>query len=81
MEQDKFTHIFRLPGSIQVRIAKWQQTFRGKSDLVLHQALVARNHQYQQDEFLPKVGASICLIRTTFRLLITVIIFKPQCAL
>lgn len=54
MEQDKFTHVFRLPGSIQVRIAKWQQTFRGKSDLVLHQALVARNHQYQQDEFLPK---------------------------
>ncbi|RBM52564.1 hypothetical protein [Vibrio tarriae] len=54
MEQDKFTHIFRLPGSIQVRIAKWQQTFRGKSDLVLHQALVARNHQYQQNDFLPK---------------------------
>ncbi|MGC9551199.1 hypothetical protein ACP45F_06950 [Vibrio metoecus] len=54
MEQDKFTHIFRLPGSIQVRIAKWQQTFRGKSDLVLHQALVARNHQYQRDDFQPK---------------------------
>lgn len=54
MEQDKFTHIFRLPGSIQVRIAKWQQTFRGKSDLVLHQALVARNHYYQQTEFQPK---------------------------
>ncbi|AMG04427.1 hypothetical protein [Vibrio mimicus] len=54
MEQDKFTHIFRLPGSIQVRIAKWQQTFRGKSDLVLHQALVARNRQYKQADFQPK---------------------------
>lgn len=54
MEQDKFTHIFRLPGSIQVRIAKWQQTFRGKSDLVLHNALTARNHYYQQNDFQPK---------------------------
>ncbi|EEW10866.1 MSHA operon transcriptional regulator [Vibrio mimicus] len=54
MEQDKFTHIFRLPGSIQVRIAKWQQTFRGKSDLVLHQALVARNRQYKNADFQPK---------------------------
>lgn len=54
MEQDKFTHIFRLPSSIQVRIAKWQQTFRGKSDLVLHQALVTRNRQYKQANFQPK---------------------------
>lgn len=54
MHQDKFTHIYRLPGSIQVRIAKWQATFCGTSDLVLHNALLARNQQYQQAHFLPR---------------------------
>ncbi|TON69809.1 hypothetical protein CGH51_17745, partial [Vibrio parahaemolyticus] len=43
MDKDKFTNIYRLPGSIQIRIGKWQKTFRGTSDLVLHQALMERN--------------------------------------
>lgn len=54
MTQDKFMHIFRLPGSIQVRIAKWQATFRGTSDIVLHEAIILRNKQYKKNSFLPK---------------------------
>lgn len=54
MNQDKFMHIYRLPGSIQIRIGKWQATFRGTSDLVLHYALVLRNQQYQKADFLPR---------------------------
>ena len=54
MNEDKFTHIYRLPGSLQIRIAKWQQTFRGTSDLVLHNALTVRNQQYQKPDFFPK---------------------------
>ncbi|WP_154115570.1 MSHA operon transcriptional regulator [Vibrio cincinnatiensis] len=54
MTQDKFIHVFRLPGSIQVRIAKWQATFRGTSDIVLHEALTVRNKQYKKNAFLPK---------------------------
>ncbi|EMK6667197.1 hypothetical protein V9J75_000629 [Vibrio fluvialis] len=54
MNQDKFMHIYRLPGSIQIRIAKWQATFRGTSDLVLHNALLVRNKQYQTPDFLPR---------------------------
>ncbi|EGQ9292697.1 hypothetical protein BST50_05890 [Vibrio vulnificus] len=54
MNEDKFTNIYRLPGSLQIRIAKWQQTFRGTSDLVLHQALTVRNKQYQKHDFFPK---------------------------
>ncbi len=51
MDQDKFTHIYRLPGSIQIRIGKWQKTFRGTSDLVLHDAISVRNKQYQRPDF------------------------------
>ncbi|MBF9000423.1 MULTISPECIES: MSHA operon transcriptional regulator [Vibrio] len=54
MSPDKFTNVYRLPGSIQVRIAKWQATFRGTSDLVLHKALSERNKQYRNNDFLPK---------------------------
>ena len=54
MSPDKFTNVYRLPGSIQVRIAKWQATFRGTSDLVLHKALTERNKQYSNRDFLPK---------------------------
>ncbi|MHC6527537.1 MULTISPECIES: MSHA operon transcriptional regulator [unclassified Vibrio] len=54
MDQDKFTNVYRLPGSIQVRIAKWQKTFKGTSDIVLHKALMARNKQFQKPDFLPK---------------------------
>ncbi|WGY46900.1 hypothetical protein [Vibrio sp. ABG19] len=54
MNQDKFTHIYRLPGSLQIRIAKWQATFRGTSDIVLHNALIERNKQYQKPGFLPR---------------------------
>ncbi|MDA9555888.1 hypothetical protein N9R79_00100 [Vibrio sp.] len=54
MNQDKFTNIYRLPGSIQIRIGKWQQTFRGTSDLVLHNAIQVRNQQFKQFNFLPK---------------------------
>ncbi len=54
MDQDKFTNIYRLPGSLQIRIAKWQKTFRGTSDLVLHQVLVERNKQFKKPSFLPK---------------------------
>ncbi|WP_295895362.1 hypothetical protein [uncultured Vibrio sp.] len=53
MTEDKFTNIFRLPHSIQIRIGKWQQTFRGTSDLVLHQALQVRNAQFRNRKFLP----------------------------
>ncbi|MCW8334128.1 MSHA operon transcriptional regulator [Vibrio paucivorans] len=53
MDQDKFTNIYRLPGSIQVRIGKWQQTLRGTSDLVLHQALQSRNKQYKTKALKP----------------------------
>lgn len=54
MDKDKFTNIYRLPGSIQIRIGKWQKTFRGTSDLVLHQALMERNKQFKKPDFLPK---------------------------
>ncbi len=54
MDKDKFTNVYRLPGSIQVRIAKWQATFRGTSDIVLHDALLARNKQFQKPDFLPR---------------------------
>ncbi|GEM74507.1 MSHA operon transcriptional regulator [Vibrio sagamiensis] len=54
MNQDKFTNIYRLPGSLQIRIAKWQKTFRGTSDLVLHQVLMERNRQFKSTKFLPK---------------------------
>ncbi|MGC9421541.1 hypothetical protein [Vibrio sp.] len=54
MTQDKFMHVFRLPGSIQVRIAKWQATFRGTSDIVLYDAIKLRNQQYKNATFLPK---------------------------
>ena len=59
MDQDKFTNIYRLPGSLQIRIARWQRTFRGTSDLVLHQALIERNRQFKNPAFLPK-GWCIC---------------------
>lgn len=54
MNTDKFMNVFRLPGSIQVRIGQWQSTFRGTSDIVLHQALTIRNQQYRQTNFLPR---------------------------
>lgn len=54
MDQDKFTNIYRLPSSLQIRIAKWQKTFRGTSDLVLHQVLMERNKQFKKPSFLPK---------------------------
>lgn len=54
MNADKFMNVFRLPGSIQVRIGQWQSTFRGTSDIVLHQALTLRNQQYHQADFLPR---------------------------
>ncbi|MDN3612483.1 hypothetical protein ACFFUP_17385 [Vibrio ostreicida] len=53
MDKDKFTHIYRLPTAIQIRIAKWQQTFNGTSDLVMHQAIEVRNKQYRQSDFFP----------------------------
>lgn len=53
MNQDKFTNIYRLPGSIQIRIGKWQQTFRGTSDIVLHQALQIRNKQFKTKALIP----------------------------
>lgn len=51
MSEDKFTHIYRLPTSIQIRIGKWQQTFRGTSDLVLHKAIEVRNKKYKEHGF------------------------------
>lgn len=53
MDQDKFTHIYRLPTATQIRIAKWQQTFNGTSDLVIHQAIETRNKQYRKPNFFP----------------------------
>ncbi|CAH0536369.1 hypothetical protein [Vibrio marisflavi] len=53
MSQDKFTNIYRLPGSIQIRIGKWQQTFRGTSDIVLHQAIQVRNKQFKSKMLSP----------------------------
>ncbi|WP_100752669.1 hypothetical protein [Vibrio salilacus] len=53
MEQDKFTNIYRLPTAIQIRIGKWQQTFNGTSDLIMHQAIEVRNKQYRKPTFLP----------------------------
>ncbi|WP_428774660.1 hypothetical protein [Vibrio sp.] len=50
MEQDKFTHIYRLPTSIQIRIGTWQHTLRGTSDIVLHDALQIRNQQYKKPQ-------------------------------
>ncbi|CAH8191010.1 MULTISPECIES: hypothetical protein [Vibrio] len=54
MNEDKFTNVYRLPGSLQIRISKWQRTFKGTSDLVLHQVLVARNKQFRKPNFFPK---------------------------
>ncbi|KJY82832.1 hypothetical protein TW81_11505 [Vibrio galatheae] len=53
MEQDKFTNIYRLPTAIQIRIGKWQQTFNGTSDLVMHKAIEVRNQQYKKPNFFP----------------------------
>lgn len=53
MDQDKFTNIYRLPTAIQIRIGKWQQTFNGTSDIVMHQAIDVRNKQYRKQDFLP----------------------------
>lgn len=53
MDQDKFTNIYRLPTAIQIRIGKWQQTFNGTSDLVMHQAIETRNKQYRKRDYLP----------------------------
>ena len=53
MEQDKFTNIYRLPTAVQIRIGKWQQTFNGTSDLVMHQAIEVRNKQYRKPNFFP----------------------------
>lgn len=53
MDQDKFTNIYRLPTAIQIRIGKWQQTFNGTSDLVMHQAINVRNKQYKKRDYLP----------------------------
>lgn len=60
MSQDKFTNIYRLPGSIQIRIGKWQQTFRGTSDIVLHQAIQVRNKQFKS-KMLSPTGWSVNL--------------------
>ncbi|MGO1296130.1 MAG: MSHA operon transcriptional regulator [Vibrio sp.] len=54
MTLDKFTNIYRLPGSIQIRIAKWQRTFKGTSDIVLYEAIRVRNQEYRKRHFLPK---------------------------
>lgn len=51
MDQDKFTHIYRLPTATQIRIAKWQQTFNGTSDIVIHKAIEVRNKQYRKPSF------------------------------
>ena len=51
MDQDKFTHIYRLPTATQIRIAKWQQTFNGTSDLIIHKAIEVRNKQYRKPNF------------------------------
>ncbi|WP_070971831.1 hypothetical protein [Vibrio sonorensis] len=53
MDQDKFTNVYRLPTAIQIRIGKWQQTFRGTSDLVLHEALTVRNKRFKRADFFP----------------------------
>ena len=36
MDKDKFTNIYRLPGSIQIRIGKWQKTFSNVKASNLH---------------------------------------------
>lgn len=54
MTLDKFTNIYRLPGSIQIRIAKWQSTLKGTSDLVLYEAIRIRNQEYRKRHFFPK---------------------------
>lgn len=53
MDTDKFTNIYRLPTAIQIRIGKWQQTFNGTSDLVMHKAIEVRNKQFKKADFLP----------------------------
>jgi hypothetical protein len=53
MDTDKFTNIYRLPTAIQIRIGKWQQTFNGTSDLVMHKAIEVRNKQFKKPDFLP----------------------------
>ncbi|GAB2643779.1 hypothetical protein GCM10026988_08880 [Vibrio panuliri] len=53
MDQDKFTNIYRLPTALQIRIGRWQQTFNGTSDIVLHNAIEVRNKQFKRPEFLP----------------------------
>ncbi|NLS14404.1 hypothetical protein HGP28_16105 [Vibrio sp. SM6] len=61
MQPDKFTNIYRLPGSLQIRIGRWQQTFRGTSDIVLHRALEVRNDFFHKRAFFPK-GWNIPLV-------------------
>ncbi|WP_418114344.1 hypothetical protein RJD40_18570 [Vibrio scophthalmi] len=53
MDQDKFTNIYRLPTALQIRIGRWQQTFNGTSDIVLHDAIEARNKYFKQADFFP----------------------------
>ncbi len=53
MDLDKFTNIYRLPNAFQVRIGQWQKTFKGTSDIVLHQALQARNQYLNQKDCFP----------------------------
>ncbi|GAK87405.1 hypothetical protein JCM19238_5015 [Vibrio ponticus] len=51
MDQDKFTNIYRLPTALQIRIGRWQQTFNGTSDIVLHNAIEVRNQQFKRPDF------------------------------
>ncbi|RJX70946.1 hypothetical protein DZ860_11470 [Vibrio sinensis] len=53
MDKDKFTNIYRLPTAFQIRIGKWQQTFNGTSDIVLHHALEVRNQQFKKPTIFP----------------------------
>ncbi|MFA0412731.1 hypothetical protein AB4520_02840 [Vibrio renipiscarius] len=53
MELDKFTNIYRLPTALQIRIGRWQQTFNGTSDIVLHDVIDARNRYFKKPDFFP----------------------------
>ncbi|MGD8110745.1 hypothetical protein ACQEXU_09595 [Vibrio sp. TRT 21S02] len=53
MEQDKFINVYRIPTGFQIRIGKWQQTFKGTSDLVLHRVLETRNQRYRKTDYFP----------------------------
>ncbi|SDH18260.1 hypothetical protein SAMN04488136_11030 [Vibrio xiamenensis] len=61
MDQDKFTNIYRLPNAFQVRIGQWQKTLKGTSDIVLHQALQARNQYFRQSKNMFPAGWSVAL--------------------